>query len=91
MTHTIPLKEGSTPHRQRQRLINLILEPIIHQEVHNLLTTHIIFPVWHSTWVANLVPIRKNNDEIRLCIDFKNLNKASTKDKYPFPSLDEVL
>jgi len=64
MTHTIPLKEGSTPHRQRQRLVNPVLEPIIHQEVHKLLTAQIIFPIWHSTWVANLVPARKMNGEI---------------------------
>ena len=44
----------------------------------------------HSTWVANLVPVRKNG-EIRLCVDFRNLNRASEKDNYPLPSLDEVL
>ena len=42
-------------------------------------------------WVTNLVPIRKKNRELRLCVDFKNLNKASKKDNYPLPSLDEVL
>ncbi len=51
----------------------------------------IIFPVRHSTWVANLVPVRKKNGEIRLCVDFRNLNKASEKDNYPLPPLDEVL
>jgi len=41
--------------------------------------------------VANFVLIRKKKDKIRLCVDFKNLNKASIKDNYPLPSLDEVL
>ena len=42
-------------------------------------------------WVANLVPDRKKNGEIRLCIDFRNLNRASQKDNYLVPSLDEVI
>ena len=29
--------------------------------------------------------------EIRLCIDFKNLNRASLKDNYPLPKMDHIL
>ena len=61
------------------------------KEVKKLLDAKIIFPIHHSTWVANLVPVRKNIGEIFLCIDFRNLNLASQKDNYHFPSLDEVL
>ena len=35
--------------------------------------------------------MRKKTGEIRLCVDFRNLNLASQKDNYPLPSLDEVL
>ena len=91
ITHTIPLKPNSKPFRQRQRLINPLLEPLIHQEIKKLLSARIIFLVRHSMWVANLVPIRKKNGEIRLCVDFRNLNKASKKGNYPVPSLDEVI
>lgn len=68
-----------------------MLEPIIFEEVKKLLNASIIFLVWHSTWVENLVPVRKMNGDIRLCVEFKNLNRASKKDNYPLPSLDEVL
>ena len=44
-----------------------------------------------SRWVANLVLVRKKNGEIRLCIDFWNLNKVSMKDNYPFPKMDHIL
>lgn len=67
ITHTIPLKPNSKPFRQRKRPVNALLEPIIHKEIQNLLSSHIIFPIRHSTWVANLVPVRKKNREIRLC------------------------
>lgn len=79
ITHTIPLKPDSKPFRQRQRPVNPLLEPLIYQEVKKLLSARITFPMRHSTWVANLVPVRKKSGEIRLCIDFRNLNRASEK------------
>jgi hypothetical protein len=41
--------------------------------------------------VSNLVPIKKKNGEIRLCIDFRNLNRSSLKDNYLLPKMDHVL
>ena len=33
----------------------------------------------------------KKNGEIRLCVDFRNLNKASLNDNYPLPKMDYIL
>jgi hypothetical protein len=41
--------------------------------------------------VANLVPVRKKSGEIRLCVDFRNLNKCSLKDNYPLLKMDHIL
>jgi hypothetical protein len=38
-----------------------------------------------------LVPIRKKSGEIRLCVDFRDLNRSSIKDNYPLPKMDHVL
>jgi len=48
-------------------------------------------PIIFSDWISNLVPVRKKTDEIRLCIDFRNLNKVSLKDNYPLPKMDHIL
>ena len=61
------------------------------KKVKKVLDIEIIFPIHHSTWLANLVPMRKPTREICVCVDFDNLNLASQKDNYPLPSLDEVL
>ncbi|KAH9299828.1 hypothetical protein KI387_031510, partial [Taxus chinensis] len=34
---------------------------------------------------------RKKNGEIRICVDFRNLNQASLKDNYPLLIMDQVL
>jgi hypothetical protein len=51
----------------------------------------IIVPLRYSEWVANLVLVKKKNDKIRLCMDFRNLNRSSLKDNYPLPKMDHVL
>ena len=51
----------------------------------------IIAPIRFSEWVSNLVPTRKKTDEIRLCVDLRNLNKASIKDNYPPPKMEHIL
>ena len=63
------------------------LEPLIQNELKKLLDVKIIFKVQHSEWVANIVLVRKNSGEIRLCVDFINLNKASDKYNYPIPPM----
>ena len=41
--------------------------------------------------MANLVPVRKKSGDIRICIDFKNLNQASLKENYPVPAMEIIL
>ena len=67
------------------------LEPLIQSEVKKLLDARIIFKFRHFEWVSNLVPVRKKSGEIRLCVDFRNLNRASDKDNYPVPPMEQLL
>ena len=41
--------------------------------------------------MPNIVPVRKKNGDIRLCIDFRNMNRVSIKDNYPFSKMDHIL
>jgi hypothetical protein len=59
--------------------------------VKKLFDSQIIIPLRYSEWVDNLVPMRKKKGEIRLCVDFRNLNKSSKKDNYPLPKMEHIL
>jgi hypothetical protein len=61
------------------------------QELKKLLDAKIIFQIRHSTWVENLVPVRKKSREIHLCVDFRNLNKDLEKDNYQVPPMEKLL
>ena len=43
-----------------------------------------------SPWTAPAVYVRKKTGEIRLCVDYRALNKQTQKDAYPLPLIDEV-
>lgn len=42
----------------------------------------------YPEWLANIVPVPKKDGKVRMCIDFRNLNKASPKDDFPLPHID---
>ena len=65
--------------------------PLVEKEIKKMYDAKIIVPIRYSEWVSNIVPVRKKTGEIRLCIDFRNLNKASLKDNYPLPKMDHIL
>jgi hypothetical protein len=91
MEHKVPLKEDTKPFKKKIRQINPMLLSMMKKEVKKLLDAKIIIPLRFSEWVDNLVPVRKKNGEIRLCVDFRNLNRSSKKDNYPFPKMEHVL
>ena len=42
-------------------------------------------------WVSNVVPVNKKQGTIRVCIDFRDLNKACPKDNFPTPHIDQII
>lgn len=45
----------------------------------------------YTTWLVNVVMVKKSNGKWRMCTDFTDLNKACPKDTYPFPSIDNLV
>ena len=56
-----------------------------------MLDAGIIQQTRHSSWCSNLVVAKKKTANIRICIDFMNLNTACTKDNYPLPKMETLL
>ena len=79
------------PFKPKIMRMNPKLLPMVEKEIKKLFVEKIIVALRFSRWVANLVPVRKKNGEIRICIDFKNMNRGSLKDHYPLPKMDHIL
>ncbi|KAL6191633.1 hypothetical protein ACLB2K_038023 [Fragaria x ananassa] len=45
----------------------------------------------YNEWMSNIVPILKKNGKIRVCVDYTDLNKATSKDVYPMSVADMLI
>ncbi|RDX67149.1 hypothetical protein CR513_54013, partial [Mucuna pruriens] len=45
----------------------------------------------YTTWLSNIVLVKKSNGKWRMCIDYIDLNKACLKDFYPLSSIDRLV
>ncbi|KAA3437265.1 DNA/RNA polymerases superfamily protein [Gossypium australe] len=44
-----------------------------------------------SPWGAQVLLVKKKDGILRLCIDYRQLNKVTVKNKYPLPHIDELV
>jgi hypothetical protein len=64
----------------------------VKEEVDRLLQFGFIQPCRYADWVSNIVPIEKKNmGKIRICVDFRNLNRATLKDEYQMSIADLLI
>jgi hypothetical protein len=64
----------------------------IKEEINHLSDAGFIRSCRYVEWISNNVPIEKKDScKIRVCIDFRDLNKATPKDEYPMPIADMLI
>ncbi|XP_074266516.1 uncharacterized protein LOC141589791 [Silene latifolia] len=83
--HRLAIRKGISPRKQSQRRFRTELIPEIEKEVNKLIEAGFIREVRYPTWIANIVPVRKKNGQLRVCVDFRDLNDACPKDDFPLP------
>jgi hypothetical protein len=44
-----------------------------------------------SPWGSPVLFVRKKDDSLRMCVDYRNLNAVTIKNKYPLPRIDDLL
>jgi hypothetical protein len=72
--------------------MNPTLKDIVKEEIQKLLNVGFIYPISDSKWVSLLVVVpKKVIRKWRICVEFLELNKATLKDYFPLPFIDQVL
>ena len=44
-----------------------------------------------SEWLSPIVLVKKKDNTLRFCVDYRKLNSISPRDQYPLPSLETIL
>ena len=45
----------------------------------------------YPQWVANVVPVPKKDGKVQMCMDYRDLNRASPKDDFSLPHIDVLV
>ena len=88
--YKLGLPAGARPVRQKQRRYTLKKQAAIRDEINHLLKVGIVREVPFPEWLANPVMVKKPNGTWRMYVDYTDLNKASPKDEYPLPRIDQI-
>jgi hypothetical protein len=57
----------------------------VKKEVEKMLEAGFIRPCRYAKWISSVVPVQKKDGRWRVCVDFRDLNRATPKDEYPMP------
>ncbi|GJT08833.1 reverse transcriptase domain-containing protein [Tanacetum coccineum] len=86
--HRLNIREGCLPIRQKKRGQAPERNKAIQEEVEKLVDAGIMKEVHYHSWLSNPVMVKKHDGSWRMCVDFKDLNKACPQDGYPLPEID---
>ncbi len=87
----IHINRNTKPIRQKRRPTPIHLRPGIEKAIKQMLDNDVIESVDGPTpWVSPIVPIVKNNGEIRVCTDAKLVNTAIMGEIHHTPTIEEL-
>ena len=63
----------------------------VKEEIQKQLSVGFLLVVKYPELLANVVPIPKKDGKVKVCVDFRDLNKASPKNDFPLPNIDMLV
>ena len=63
----------------------------IKEEVEKQLKVSLLTAIAYSDWVANIVLVPEKDGKMRMCVDYRDLNRASPKDNFLLPHIETLI
>ena len=89
--HCIPTDPTMKPVKQKLRRMKPEWTLKIKEEIEKQYNARLMRVVNYLEWLANVVLMPKQDKKVKMCVDFRDLNKASPKDDFPFPHIDILI
>ncbi|XP_015165565.1 uncharacterized protein [Solanum tuberosum] len=87
VVHKLPTHPDFPPVQQKRRKFKPDVSEKIKEEIMKQLNANVIQTIRYTTWLANIVHVPKKDGKTRVCVDYRDLNKASPKDNFPLPDV----
>jgi hypothetical protein len=91
VVHHLAVDPKVKPVRQKLRKMHPKVALLVKAELERMLAAKVIRPIDYSEWISNMVPVTNPSGDIRICTDFRDLNKACPKDDFPLPNIDMIV
>ena len=89
--HHLSIAPGVKLVKKNLRKMHPHIALLVKVELEKLLGAKFIRAIAYAEWISNIVPISKHDKTIRVCINFRDVNKAYLKDDFPLPNIDIVV
>jgi hypothetical protein len=63
----------------------------VKKEIVKMLEAGSIRPCRYAEWISSIVPVQKKDGRWWVCVDFRDLNRATPKDEYPVPVAETLI
>ena len=88
--HKIVVTEGSQPIKKQQYRMSPRELAEVEKQIKKLSEKGMIRPS-ASPWAAPVIFAKKKDGTLRMCVDYRALNRITTADSYPIPRIDDNL
>ena len=89
--HKLTINPNFPPVRQAPRKMKFDLEEKVIEETKKLIKVGFVREEKYPDWIASIVLVKKKNGQIRICVNFRDLNKACPKDDFPLPVMEIMI
>ena len=91
VVHRLPLREECAPVKQKLRRVKPEMLLKIKEEVKKQLDAGFLEVSKYPQWVANIVLVPEKDGKVRMCVDYRDSNRASPKDNFPLPHINTIV
>lgn len=87
----LKLKDDAHPRFFPTRRVPPAILQRVETELENMSKQGVIVEDTDSEWSSPMVPVLKRDGSVRICVDFRHINKSIKREHFQIPSLEDIL